>query len=82
MNRKKDDRTKVADFFHEEAAEALGIVENGVLSSEISRELNFSTPQKKLPSLPKVEPAPEEELKVFWRNLRAFFRSGKEGKLF
>jgi len=63
-----------SDFFVEDDTNIADILKEG--GPPATTETQFSTD---LPALPKVEPADDDELKAWWRNLRTFFRSGKGG---
>ncbi len=68
------------NFFTEEASQTLGIREGGGLTAERPAELTFAKVSE-LPVRPVAEPAADQELRAYWRTLRAFFRSGKGGAM-
>ena len=78
MSDKITEKSTFSEFFKDDASVVQDITtEDG--SKEKVEGSSFTGTE--LPTIPKAKAADEEELKAWWRNLRAFFRSGKGGGL-
>ncbi len=75
MSKTTSNKEKINELFKAEATDWLE-PEDG----EGRQWLSYSKPEES-PVLPEPEPPVEEELKAYWRNLRAFFQSGKGGNM-
>ena len=77
---KNNQSDTILDLFTPEAAEAIGIRPGGGITAAHPGELTF-TKVSDLPVRPAQGLATDEEVRAWWRTLRAFFRSGKGGHL-
>jgi len=78
MSKKPADKHIFSDFFREEAAGLLGLddqQQDNAQSTDHTKQ-----PLPRLPALLAAAPAGDTDLKVYWRRLRAFFRSGQDDK--
>lgn len=67
----RDVQSPATQFFREEAVSLLGLSGD----KDAGEELTFKHAEA-LPSLPQSEPADEQKMRAYWRELRNFFRSG------
>lgn len=78
MSDKITEKSTFSEFFKDDASDLHDITKEDSSKKKVEGSSFTGT---ELPTIPKEKTVDEEELKAWWRNLRAFFRSGKGGGL-